>query len=414
MAAILPFLETEEFHFPTDLGDGGLSGLGGGKKKLTDEEFLAQSNVELTNLLWTRSLVADALKGKTFQLAADDRKLVIRLSSPVDAYVVPWGGMPSDSQNISFFSDNGKMRCPTFDLPAGGMTVGGTCPAAGPAQVTSAARGEQGKKSLLTVIDGQEVMKHDTSVVFNRAKAVCASCYASGGSFGRTTVQVSELVHYAVMRAAVEKGNGAMREALIRAILWQIPILPYDFLQVQKGAGKDDPKKGTTFTPPEKIRQRMSAPRPNLPYGYPKTIRVHSSGDFFSIPYAELWIEVARRLYAQHGMDFILWAPTRTQFKGDFKDFWATAKLPPNFVIRPSGYHVGDPAPMTPGLAAGTSVLDEDESKIGRGEKFDHQCGVYDLAEGDKTCVEAVDPDGNIGCRACWVRPDLRVNYVAH
>jgi hypothetical protein len=157
-------------------------------------------------------------------------------------------------------------------------------------------------------------------------------------------------------------------------------------------------------------------------------VRIHSSGDFFSIKYAEMWLEIARRLYAQHGNRYTLWAPTRTHVipgadraderASGFADFWAKAdaagQIPPNFVIRPSAYHLGDYAPMPPGLAAGTSVLTPADAAQTKGVKYDHQCGVYDLARGNKTCVDARAPDGSKGCRACWEQPKTRVNYVAH
>jgi hypothetical protein len=410
MAAVLPFLETEEFHFPEEAGTG-LSGLGSlAAAKRTDDEIVAASNMELTKLLWLREVLQKGLAGKTFQLVFDRKKgqLIIRLSSPLAADTVPWYGMQGDVQNVSFFSTNTKMRCPTFDLPAGSGLVGGACPAAGPAQTTSIGRGEKGG-SILKVIDGRSVMALYPDVEFNLARSVCASCYATGGSYGKASTQLSELVHFAVMKAAIL--NPAMQAALIEALVWQIPNLPY--AEYQEGE-EDEKSKKRGAASPDEVRKRMALPRPSLPNGYPNTIRIHSSGDFFDQRYARMWLEIARRVYQTHGMNIIFWAPTRTQFLPTWAKFWSEAEIPPNFTIRPSAYHVGDSAPMAQNLAAGTSVLTPEDSEVSKGEKFDHQCGVYDLDKGNRTCVEAKDPEGKPGCRACWVRPELRVNYVAH
>jgi hypothetical protein len=408
MAAVLPFLETEEFHFPEDTGEG-LQGLGAlAAANRTDEQIVGASNSELTRLLWTRTLLQQALKGVTFQLFADGGQLKIRLSKPIPAKLIPWQAMTADQQTFSLFSTNSKMRCPTFDLPAGSGLVGGACPAAGPAQSTSIGRGDKGG-NLLTTIGGRTVLRLYPDVEYNLARSVCASCYATGGSYGQVSTQLNELVHLAVMQTAVQPGNEKVLKALIDALVWQIPLLPYDSYQAGKASvdasGQVTGAKAG-LAAPDVVRERMKR--------YPKVIRIHSSGDFFSQPYAEMWLEVARQVQRTHGDQIIFWAPTRTSFIPTWAKFWDEADIPKNFTIRPSAYHVGDSAPAARGLASGTSVLTPDDSKISRGEKFDHQCGVYDLKAGNKTCVEALDPDGTPGCRACWVRGDLRVNYVAH
>jgi hypothetical protein len=442
MAAILPFLETEEFHFPEQLAPPGLAGLGA-STALEAKDAIASSNSEMTRLLWTRSLLQNALSDKTFTLVRRANNVKIVLSSPFDRNTIPWARSSSSARNFSLFSTNSKMRCPTFDLPAGHSLVGGTCPAAGPAQTTSIGRGQTpAKASFLSAIpgvkvpgiDGKPTQAYQLKVlpgvqslgptgepaVYDLARTVCSYCYATGGKYGEPSVQIGELVRYSVVSTAVRPGNGALREALIQAILWQIPQLPYDKWQVGKirqrdasGVDEDESEEGEKVVEdapvetPDEIRARMAK--------YPNVVRVHSSGDFFSKEYAAFWVEIAQRLYAEHGMKYMLWAPTRTHVLDNFADFWRTAKVPPNFVIRPSAYHLGDYAPAAQGLSQGTSVLTPEDSAESKGTKFDHQCGVYDLAKGNKTCVDALAPDGTKGCRACWVRgDDLRVNYVAH
>ena len=445
MAAVLPFLETEEFHFPEQLAPPGLSGLGA-STSLTAKESIAASNSEMTRLLWTRTLLHQALASKTFTLVRRNREIKIVLSSAFERNTIPWARSSSSARNFSLFSTNSKMRCPTFDLPAGYSSVGGTCQAAGPAQTTSIGRGQTAAKStLLEAIPGVQTVGPDGTpeqayrlkvirgvqslgpdgepAVYDLSRTVCSYCYATGGKYGEPSVQIGELVRYAVTASALVKGNEAMREALIQAIVWQIPNLPYDKWQVGKikkrdasGVDEDDGEEGdevlepAPVETPDEIRARMSR--------YSNVVRVHSSGDFYNPEYAKMWIEVARRLYAAYGEKYMLWAPTRTHVLPKMAELWANAKLPPNFIIRPSAYHLGDYAPMADGLASGTSVLTPEDSAASKGVKFDHQCGVYDLAKGKKTCVDALDPEGNKGCRACWVRgigaDALRINYVAH
>lgn len=421
MAAILPFLETEQYHFPEEAGRG-LNGLGSAVDVQSDAEFLAGSNSELTRLVWTRTLLEKGLAGKTFKLVREGNDIIIQLSEAFDRDFIPWARTSVKIKNVRLFSTNSKMRCPTFDLPAGSGVIGGSCPAAGPAQTVSLMRGATGDEMLTQLGAGKKVLTQYPEVEYNKSKAVCAVCYATGGKYGEPSVQISELVRYGVMKAA--GSNPQMRAAIIEALVWQIPRLPFDRNQVgaikrRDASGVDDDNADSEAVvqaepkaSPEEVRERMK--------DYPNVVRIHSSGDFFNPDYAKLWVEVARRLYVTHGESIILWAPTRTQVLKQFVNYWKTANVPPNFSIRPSAYHIGDPAPMLfkddgeRAIAAGTSVLTPAQSEAGKGVFFDHQCGVYDLAKGNKTCVEAKNPEGNPGCRACWVRPELRVNYVAH
>lgn len=230
------------------------------------------------------------------------------------------------------------------------------------------------------------------------------NCYASGGKYGEAVVQFSEVARMALVQGMLAQGREAdLIDLLVRVI--------EDTLTWNK----DDVKR----------------------HGI-RPIRVHSSGDFYSPKYAEMWLKVAWRLH-QNALDaqkagdksyapVVLWAPTRTHVLEAWNSFWRAAKIPPNFVIRPSAYSVGDPAPYinrpSPTGAKGTAVLFEDDTRsrikmkngaeYGDGKKFDFQCGVYALDAGAKTCLGSIAPDGKKGCRACWKRRDLAINYVVH
>lgn len=429
MAAILPFLETEQYRFPEELDTGilesqGLSGLGAGllpegaRAAVEQQLMTAQSNGEMTRLLWTRTLIQRALSEKTFQLVRVGREFKIRLSTAFDRETIPWARASSSARTFSLFSTNSKMRCPTFDLPAGSGSVGGACPAAGPAQTTSIGRRDKGG-GLLMERDGRTVLRLYPDIGYNLSSSVCSSCYATGGKYGEPSVQISELVRYAVVQAAIQSPE--IYRTLVDAIVWQIPNLPFDRWEAGKAKkrdasgvdedGDEDVKPQGKVESPQEVLKRMR--------NYPDVVRVHSSGDFFDPRYAKMWLEIANRLHRDYGTRIKLWAPTRTQVVPEWAEFWKSNPPPPNFVIRPSAYHVGDPAPAAVSLAGGTSVLVSADAAVTKGVKYDHQCGVYDLEKGNKTCVDAMSPPdergkAHKGCRACWVRPELRINYVAH
>lgn len=273
------------------------------------------------------------------------------------------------------------------------------------------------RKNLARPITVESVTSHDPEWVYDLinvgeeqqfiANGVPVhNCYASGGKYGEAVVQFSEVARLALVRAMLrtEETTERLITLLVRVI-----------------------EETLTWKEQDYKRHRI------------RPIRVHSSGDFFSPKYAEMWLEVARRLHhnaqeaaAQGDEDYVpvtLWAPTRTHVVQGWYTFWARqqqdGKIPPNFVIRPSAYSVGDPAPFikrpSPTNSKGTSVLFEEDARSrlvkgqkGDGSKFDWQCGVYALDKGSKTCLLAKAPDGKPGCRACWKFPNMAVDYVVH
>jgi hypothetical protein len=408
MAAVLPFLETEQFHFPEELGlesshPAGLGGLGAAKKEKTREEMIAASNAELTRTLWVRAAVQQALKGRTFQLVREGDMIHMKVSGDIEKQLTPWMGLSSvPAIGYTLFSTNSKMRCPTFDLPAGAANVGGACPGALPAQTTSLAGREPEKAGDIVVRRGDKlVLRVMPEVEYELSRSVCSYCYAAGSGYQQASTQFAEIVRFSVAQAAT--ANEGVARAFVDAMVWQVPRLPYR-KYLERGEGETGPQ--TVARMGRRFQTRSGEPQ--------QVVRVHSSGDFFSPQYAALWLEIARRVYQEHGDRYIFWAPTRTHVLPKFAAWWKQQSIPPNFTIRPSAYGLGDYAPEAVNLAGGTSVLVPEDAAASKGEKYDHQCGVYDLRKGNKTCVDALGPDGERGCRACWVRPDLRVNYVAH
>lgn len=440
MAAILPFLELrpEERAEAADVLDG-IRGTFLGedldeqpkkpKPPKKDEDgsivdVLAKPHTELSRLLWARSLVAKALNGRSFGVELDKGEVYVRISPPVPVDIVPWhksGSKPLE--RFKLFSTNSKMQCPTFDLPAGAANLGGACPGALFAQSTvgentfqSVAEGNPDSRPL--IVPSNDAIKYvqkmtaqepgDENKPIDLRKTVCTYCYATGGKYGEVVVQFSELARLAFIKAMMQKDKEGLKRLLTFTIL-------------------------KTLKYPTESADTRHGIRP---------VRLHSSGDFYSPGYAEMWVDVARRVQAVDPTVRI-WAPTRTHVIKVWNEFWVGAGVPSNFIIRPSAYSVGDRAPFldprtgttttSPTGSSGTAVLLEEDSRarmnpdpsviradtgkpmlVGDGTKFNHQCGVYDLKKGNKQCPQAIAPDGKVGCRACWMRPDLAVNYVVH
>jgi hypothetical protein len=374
---------------------------------------LQKPHTELSRLLWARKLMIEAMATRTFTVEEDNGSVFVRVSPPIPVDLIPWHKSGKPMERFSLFSTNSKMACPTFDLPAGHMTVGGACPGAAAAQSTAPSQTQANasrdfqKLVQMGRIDSRRLKVLDpeeTRVNWVRSErqidtpelniAVCTRCYATGGKYSEAVVQFSEVARFAFVARMLRSAPEKLQELLVYTIVNTLQFLDYD-----------DPSRRFGIKP----------------------IRVHSSGDFFSVEYAEMWLSVARKVQALDP-SVRFWAPTRTQVVPLWVDFWDRTKVPTNFSIRPSSYHVGDPAPpplhptqdARPGNSKGTSVLFPDQSVAVEGRYYDHQCQVYALEKGNKTCAQAMSPtvalggDYKPGCRACWVHPELAVNYVIH
>ena len=104
-------------------------------------------------------------------------------------------------------------------------------------------------------------------------------------------------------------------------------------------------------------------------------------------------------------------------------------------------YEVGDAGPVLgPGWASATTVLrvsdnagmrpeleqhvarheHDTTARAGTDSRYDWDCRAYATEDKTATCRKAVAPPGmgdpktGKGCRACWLMPELRVNYSLH
>lgn len=373
----------------------GLAGLEGVRSAPRE---LASMHRGLTSTHWLRSALGWYLQKVKLRHEWKKDELVLRVveapMSDGDGPYIPrnavgWSQMPGPLREAKVWSfENSKMNCPSFDLPTGAGTVGGTCPGAQEGQSIN-----PGRRGVLP--NGQPV---------NLQTAICMSCYGEGGPIAYTNNQVRQMMRHIWAVGMVQQAPDQLIEVLTESIL----AMPDRLFS------------------PDRIKP---APGDILP------IRLHTVGDFFSPAYAAVWIEVCNRVASSgsRGRRFRFWAPTRTWAAPGWDKHWpqlVRGLKQPNLVVRPSAFHFDDPAPppLAPRLGAGSTSMHVHDKKTelqrdnfnAQGEEkkfFDWMCPTYSAREGQlKSCAQSPNPDGRgtTHCRACWIRPDLRINYPAH
>ncbi len=442
MAAILPYLEDQEALDDATVGvepeevsalagipedEGFREGYGRVSKSWAEQDrdalraHVEANHANMTRFVWARRLVEDHLTKCRYWIERDRHKgYVFKIDPPLPNDVVPWKLMGTDegekllaaSEGRSSGRDtfrligegNGKMECPAWDLPAGATAIGGTCPGAAAGQTAVPLDVRRGQLSK----DGRFIRAippgADAQVPFREAAAICAACYAGEGNFGYSEQLAGNLLRYVWTRDLIRTPEG-LRE-------W-VEVMAEAITSIRAAVAEDDFSEQTI-----------------------RPFRVHSSGDFFSPAYAKAWMHLANRVY-EIDPSIKFWCPTRTWAapKGEHGSAFNWQEIlsilkHDNLVVRPSAYHVGDPAPGPladhPAAAKGTTAL---VGPLGTGDKpgvfhkafpeaisegdddprADHNCPVYALKKADE-----VGSCGAARCRVCWTRPDVSVNYALH
>ena len=370
--------------------EGSLAGLGAARQ---EPRALAAMHKGLTQNHWIRSALSWYLQKVRVRHEWDGHELLIVVTdAPVkDAegpYIpknaVPWSQMAFPIRSVKAWSYlNKKMDCPSFDLPTGAASVGGSCPGAVEGQTIVPNR-----KGVLSV-NGQPV---------DLAKTICNACYVTAGPFGYTSNQLAQMLRHIWVAGMLNHSYEGFVSVMTESILAM----------------------------PEQLFPR-NAPGDILP------IRIHSAGDFFDFRYASAWLDICNRVGDDpKGRRFRFWAPTRTWVVRGWPEWWRS-NLPrlthDNLLVRASAFHFDDPAPgaldgkparsTTTGMGS-TSMFNtgrgrsaEDfKAKGGQQRFYDWTCPTF--ADVGGSCTTSVNPTGSKHCRACWVRPDLRVQYPAH
>jgi hypothetical protein len=395
MAAIKPHLaqdetsELEERYWGCSTSKSRGRGLGDVEDLLcpTPSEVIDQSHAELLTVAYTRKIIVEQLAGRSITPTYKAKEVALTIDEPITG--PNWNPMPGGIKNTGLLSWTSKMGTPSFSLPAGASQMGGSCPGAAAGQ--SIVPDEDRRKAARLLLP---VLK-DVSQV-NMAKTTCEFCYAEGGQYGSASVQYHQMVRYAWTRKALTENlqgkhveSGAQDCAFVQIMIDAINRTDFELShEPEHWAGK-------------------------------RFFRLHDSGDFFSISYLKAWKHVANHFHpSRHPVPIVFWAPTR---------IWAlgahiikivnevNGQRDSNLIIRPSAYPIDQHGPekLGPGWASPSVTYTHDGKIEALGRTFDWDCKAYDTKE-SPSCRGAENPDGKTGCRACWMRPDLRVNYTLH
>jgi len=358
------------------------------------------SHAGLEHMVWLRKVVEEALVGNKITVAFEGREVLLYLEKPLP-HVPAWNPPASKSvTKFSLLSWTSKMGTPSFSLPAGATAMGGSCPGANAGQTTTKKADAEHLAPLISKkIGGWPV---------RLAQAICQRCYAEGGQYATGLVQFAQLVRYAWTKEAVSNGT------FVPIMDWAVKNAEYHL------DGKGTVKIETVTEDGRVVTREIHPPAERDGNKY---FRIHDSGDMYHVGYLAAWQEVARL-----NPEVTFWAPSRMWMLPAYDR--VMAENPTNLVVRPSAYHINEPPPraMGKGWSAGsTSYKDvlKPPGKSPAGDKlpagvagpskpYDWDCQAYNTESENVTCREAEAPDGEVGCRACWKKPDLEINYTLH
>jgi len=370
------------------------------------QQALQSSHAELLRLAYSRKVILEQLKDRSFQVVVKGRSITLQLDEAITG--PEWNRVGSGAvRNVDLLSWTKKMGCPSFSLPAGAPQLGGTCPGATAGQSVVPKAALEKAQARLEKITGRPVLLAD---------ATCERCYATGGNYYYGSSLMAQMVRDIWTRQALKDGT------FVDTMSWAIDNADYMLEGGHVGSGKNK-----AVYDPERFPGRF--------------FRIHDSGDFFNPEYMAAWRRIADNFRA--GADRItFWAPTRV-----WATEWGAEAIAKNggdnLVIRPSSYHINeDAAPRMQGGAAWSVCWNKEvkdrtltfpeRSKTGMSgapvaregygsEPFGWDCQAYAVTDEAHSCRNARGPvktgggsHNDTGCRACWVQPQLSVNYTEH
>jgi hypothetical protein len=234
---------------------------------------------------------------------------------------------------------------------------------------------------------------------------VVSNCYAEGGNYAYSSKQLAAMLIFAWTKQALADGTFV---PVMTEVIGHADFLLEGQRESEKARLKRAAKEGEAYVDVPRWNVTAESPR----YGR-RFFRIHDSGDFFSARYLAAWKQVADAL-----SDIVFWAPTR---------IWATPwgidavnrvnASPRNLIIRPSAYHINTARlpELGPGWAQPSTVFDKTHiGEAAQARAFDWNCPAYDSQNENHSCRSATAPDHQQGCRACWVHPEMAVNYKLH
>ncbi len=349
---------------------------------------LNQSHAALLQVAWMRDLAYKHLRGRVISVRQVGRQIVLQLSTH-DRPDVPlplWNPPPNMKHAtpkgaVKLLTWTSKMGAWSFSIPAGAPAMGGSCVGASGGQSLVPA------STFKTVRDRVQAFSPRRKLPV-LGKAVCQHCYAEGGQYATWQVQVVQGMRFAWMLSALR--DGSFVPVMVKA------IESADYL-LEGGR-----RAGHSYAP-EAHEGRF--------------FRWHDSGDIYSEAHLHALVEIARQCPTVN-----FWAPTRiwaTPWGPTTVDEIARSSRgwPQNFALRPSAYYVDEPVPtrdqLGAGWAAGTTVFSEavDPSVAAQ---VDWECPTYRIEDTTASCRNSENPEGGLGCRACWVHQNAVVVYALH
>jgi hypothetical protein len=373
----------------------------------------------------------------------------LKFSQPiygVDPFTLENWGIHTDSKgreksqkipnriSVNLFSATDKMSCPSWSLPSGPPNEGGTCWSARMEQrnlwndrgrdpnlyVCSGCYAVAANYIYWTTVTSQAARLHWMRKLFESGQSdvfVDAMTLAIK-TVARKTVKLSSTTKRKVLELGVWKtrticvpfrGRG-MRKTALKPI--PAPTLQNHFdwfkFRVEAGKLKD-----------YDIVRSENEQNPNLSYEKAHAdiagfFRIHDAGDLAITSKEQSWIEVllAWEQIAKRFPNVIFWIPTRMwPFKNTKEAMVAITSRTDNLIIRPSNLHCDAPAPVIPGLPAGTTVEQRlkgifvEQDDAGRPTRH---CPAYPFGISDsQSCLEHF-------CRWCWDDPWTPVAYSKH
>lgn len=147
--------------------DGALNGLGSAGVEKIEADIIAQTHTALWNMTYLRDACAKILQGRRITVESSGRNVWLVLDKPLPQ-APEWNPPTQDGlRRFKLLSWTSKMGAPSFSLPAGAPSIGGSCPGAigGQTLVPLSSRKKQ-----------MDVVKEVTGYAVEPAKAICQHC----------------------------------------------------------------------------------------------------------------------------------------------------------------------------------------------------------------------------------------------
>jgi len=416
MVAVAPFLEesltdaiddeAQRLVYKIDAEPAPMAGLGATKKDPLENPAQAVdiTHQNLARMVAAREVANRLLDGRTISVAFFDSKALLVVEPAIGRdEAPPWTGLSADWRGAKLLSWVSKMQCPSYSLPAGAFENGGSCVAASLGQTVADQRSVDNliaKEDILRKTVGKVERLSANALPLWYALATCQTCYAEKGPYSYFSNVLNSVASLAWTKWAIAtpSSSGSGKTVFVETLIRAIENADYG-----------------TATPADRAHLAAASASHGLEpaVGYKRFFRWHDAGDVISLRYFEQLKQVSDHFNprkAGAGSPTLFWLPTRL-WAVKAAAGWAKVNDDPrsNIVVRPSAFHVNFPAPTKqaagPGNDAGTTTIAADlaEEYQGRGY-FDIDCPAATKTSDCRTEQ----------CRACWVKPDLVINYRLH